>query len=902
MYGIKKSLIITLMGIGALYGCNSEEYQEPQTALAYAESSFGTPELCGNGQTWVSESDVVAIENLVELAEDNSVVTLPAGCFKMNNQLTIDSKNNLVLRGAGVDQTYLDFSDVDGKDGIAISGGSNITISDLQVAEASKNGIKADGVEGIIIRDVATIWMEVPRARDEDGNLRGTYGIYPVKSQNVLIEDTWSYGSADAGIYVGQTIGAVVRNNVAEKNIAGIEIENSSSVDVYGNLAFANTGGVLLFDLPGATTLGRLVDDVRIFDNVIRDNNLVNYVDTTCQNGLGGCGVVGIVPPGTGIVILSGRNGEFFNNTITNHDSMAVAMTSYLLVNENPAAYDPTSGSSEGSAIAAGWNPVPTNMYFHDNDIVNVGANPNGALIEDMVLAYNLNHLAFPAVFYDGAGESLIRSGMFMPIRDGMNAMTSSNGWDYLTEFSDADANCVINNSGNSVGVLVDHKDPMGIVRYSEDPANADFLYENPHASLLTTGCDSKSSLAVNAITINGKTYGYNIDDVEDEGVNLPDTPSAIVGNSLCTASGDNGINWDAVTREATTYGENCTKLSDYRLFQDNADPTQNLNLDATSKGTLYDMNVELFTDYARKYRFVVMPDDVEANYREQEVFDFPVGTVLVKTFVLPSSTNNAVGVNEELIETRLLIRRSSGWVALPYVWNEDKTEATLTAVSVPFERSIEHDGQTLDFTYEVPSRNECTLCHKVDAEIADPSGNNQPAGFSPIGPKARNMNSTPSFLAVNQLTHWDNLNLVALPDTPENLPKVPVFDTEAGAANLSDVELEEYAKSYLDINCAHCHRTEGKAASNPFKFEYWRAGIAEMGVCARGVTFHKGPSPYVIVPGDADNSVLHYRINVDNGNMMPELGRHVVHKEGVALIADWINSIDPAFGGGCAP
>lgn len=87
------------------------------------------------------------------------------------------------------------------------------------MAEASKNGIKADGVEGIIMRDVSTVWMEVPRARDENGNLRGTYGIYPVKSQNVLIEDTWSYGSADAGIYVGQTIGAVIRRNVARRTL-----------------------------------------------------------------------------------------------------------------------------------------------------------------------------------------------------------------------------------------------------------------------------------------------------------------------------------------------------------------------------------------------------------------------------------------------------------------------------------------------------------------------------------------------------------------------------------------------------------------------------------------------------------------------------------------------------------
>ncbi|MCV3264637.1 hypothetical protein OGZ01_27745 [Vibrio harveyi] len=170
--------------------------------------------------------------------------------------------------------------------------------------------------------------------------------------------------------------------------------------------------------------------------------------------------------------------------------------------------------------------------------------------------------------------------------------------------------------------------------------------------------------------------------------------------------------------------------LSQYNLFEDAKDPTQNLNLAASAKGTLYEMNVELFTDYARKYRFVVMPNEASASYREQEVFDFPVGTVLIKTFALPSSTENARGENEELIETRLLIRRDSGWIALPYVWNEDKTDAYLTAVSVPFERSVEHNGETLNFTYEVPSRNECTLCHKVESDVSDPTGNTATKGF----------------------------------------------------------------------------------------------------------------------------------------------------------------------------
>ncbi|GAB7220015.1 parallel beta-helix domain-containing protein [Vibrio comitans] len=929
MYRFNKSIIVAMTGVALLSGCN-DEYDTPTTSTTYQLSEYGEPELCGPGMEWATEQQVAAIENLVELAESNSVVELPEGCFKMNNQLTVDSKQNLVLRGAGLNKTYLDFSNVDGKDGIAISGGNNIVVSDLQIAEASKNGLKADGVDGLIVRDVAAVWMEVPRGRDENGNLRGTYGIYPVKSQNVLIENTWSYGSADAGIYVGQTIGAVVRNNVAEKNIAGIEIENTSSVDVYNNLAIGNTGGVLVFDLPGATTIGRLVDDVRIFDNDIRDNNLENYVHTTCNNGLGGCGVVGIVPPGTGMVLLSGRNTEIFNNTIINHDSMAVALTSYLLVNDNidsyvgvdtsimpPLPLPKTPMPSEAAAVVNGWNPVPTNYYFHSNTIKEVGVNPNGALIEDMITAYSIGHQAFPAVFYDGAGESLIRTGQLAELQQGlqfatlmMESATSgmvpnmptlySGDWSYLASMQEGSSNCVINNVGASVGVLVDYRDPTAILRYSENPANADFLFEKDNTTLLRDGCADKQPLSANTVVIGGKEYGHNvIEESEDEAESNPGFPNGIVGNMLCTQQTNGEINWGALNHDPARFAENCVNLSDYNFFQDNSDPSKNLNLGTTAKGTGYEMNVELFTDYARKYRFVVMPIASTANYRENETFDFPVGTVLIKTFVLPTSTTNAQGEDEELIETRLLIHRDSGWVALPYVWNEDKTDATLSAVSVAFERTIKHNDETLSFTYEVPSRNECTVCHKIEGTdenpdfVNDPSGNHQAVGFSPIGPKARNLNSVQEVSNNgNQLTHWDSLGLITLPDTPENLPKVPVFDTEQGAENLTAAELEDYAKAYLDINCAHCHREEGKAASNPFKFQYWKDGVNEMGLCTRGITFHKGPTPYVVVPGDAESSVLHYRMALENGNRMPELGRHVVHKEGLQLIEDWINSL----------
>lgn len=505
----KSGLWLLLSASVLLAGCddddgNTQAATETSADSGYTLSKYGKPQLCPQGVEWASEAQTQQVLFDAGDLSDGGTLTIAEGCYKFESEIVFDGRQNITIQGEGIDKTFLDFSDSTAGEGISIVGGTNITIQDLQVSEAAKNAIKATGVNGLIIRDVAAIWMEVPRAPEaETGAIRGTYALYPVSSENVLIEDTWSYGSADAGVYVGQSKNVIVRNNVAEANIAGIEIENTENADVYNNLALGNTGGLLVFDLPGAAagtdgdpTSGNISKNVRLFNNIVRDNNLVNYVKEDCQNDCGFAGGVHIVPPGTGVIVLSARETEIYNNTITNHDTVAVAITSYLIAEPDMTKYIP-GAADEGTAITFGWNPVPTGIYVHDNLIESTGAKPNGDLIEEMIAGYQATQGSFPHVLYDGIGEVVIKTGQvafdtqslsvaFKKIADGLEAAAAGSAldglgfWNYLWRYSNDDRVCIKNNILDvTVGSVYDGNDVVSFMddadAYTAAPA---LLYE----------------------------------------------------------------------------------------------------------------------------------------------------------------------------------------------------------------------------------------------------------------------------------------------------------------------------------------------------------------------------------------------------------------------------------------
>lgn len=317
-------------------------------------------------------------------------------------------------------------------------------------------------------------------------------------------------------------------------------------------------------------------------------------------------------------------------------------------------------------------------------------------------------------------------------------------------------------------------------------------------------------------------------------------------------------------------------------------------------KGVLpYDLATPLFTDYAQKLRTVWMPPGASARYSNDDVFAFPVGTIIAKTFYFPraragvlKTTANVSSVSTRLdldqvrvLETRLLVRQADGWDALPYVWNEAQTDATLEiAGDMKALRLIE--GENLrDVYYVVPSRNECASCHASD---------HTDGAVQPIGPAARHLNKPYAFNGKTgpQLAIWQAAGYLDV--VPGDPPSHPLWDPTRRD------NLNARARAYLDINCGHCHNPRGAADTSGLFLHSAETSRRRLGVCKPPVAAGRGSGGhrYSIVPRAPDDSILIFRITTnDPGAMMPELGRSIAHEEGVALLRDWINTLD----GSCA-
>jgi uncharacterized repeat protein (TIGR03806 family) len=318
-------------------------------------------------------------------------------------------------------------------------------------------------------------------------------------------------------------------------------------------------------------------------------------------------------------------------------------------------------------------------------------------------------------------------------------------------------------------------------------------------------------------------------------------------------------------------------KLSDWNFFAGGGPELR------PNRGVLpYDLNTPLFSDYAAKHRFVWMPPGTSAQYREDQVFDFPVGAVLIKSFGFPAGDNN----KERLIETRLLVHARSGWVGLPYIWNAKQTEARLQLVPDPVPVSYSDTaGKKHDFTYYIPNANECKQCHENSRVML------------PIGPKARNLNKDYPYAdgTANQLARWTAAGYLRGAPSPQSAPRAARWDDP------HDGSVEQRARAYLDNNCAHCHQSGGSAGYTGFDLRL-TAGEASLGVCKSPNSAGRvGTLTYDLVPGKPNESILVARMESTRPKeMMPQIGRSVVHEEGLALVRAWVQSMATS-GAGCA-
>lgn len=310
-------------------------------------------------------------------------------------------------------------------------------------------------------------------------------------------------------------------------------------------------------------------------------------------------------------------------------------------------------------------------------------------------------------------------------------------------------------------------------------------------------------------------------------------------------------------------------KLSDYRFFKGN------MVEHIPNEGVLiYEPITPLFTDYALKKRYVWMPEGLKANYiADNKILDLPVGSVIVKTFyydnVLPSG-------NTFIIETRLMIRKDSGWIFAEYVWNDQQNEAYLDMDGSYKNMAWIQNGTSMSTNYRIPSDTECLICHKTQTNPI------------PIGIKPQHLNKTMSYAdgSMNQLEKWISVGFLNGP-LPANILTVVDYKDESQP-------LKDRLRSYLDMNCAHCHQQNSHCDYRPIRLAYSETITSEnLGICVEPDEYIEPALTNIITPGNTFKSMMHFRLaSTEESSRMPLLGRSLVHQEGLDLLTQYINSI----------
>ncbi len=337
--------------------------------MRFAATAFAALFIVGaaEARTWRVDPGPNAQQELQRAlidARPGDTVRLGRGRYELNQGLSLDV-DRVTIRGAGEQRSILSFSNQRrGAEGLLVTS-DGVVLRDFAVENARGDAIKVRDCHGITFRGVRAEWTNGPSPDN------GAYGLYPVNCSDVLIRDSIARGASDAGIYVGQSRNIIVRDNLAEFNVAGIEIENSFNADVFGNTATHNTGGILVFDLPGLPQQGG--HSVRVYENEIIANDTPNFAPAG--------NIVATVPTGTGVLIMANRDVHVFDNEIGGHGTANVIITAY-----------------RAEIADALYNPLPRNIMIRDNRFGRSGFAPAGDLAALAQMGVPL-----PDVLWDGA-------------------------------------------------------------------------------------------------------------------------------------------------------------------------------------------------------------------------------------------------------------------------------------------------------------------------------------------------------------------------------------------------------------------------------------------------------------------------------------------------------------------
>jgi len=899
-------------------------------------------------------------------AHEGDVIEFCEGQFDFTTGLVMFGKKGITIRGAGKDKTYLRFKESSDQDGFNLNRMTGITVEGLTIYDAPGNGLRVFRSDYVTIRDVRVGWAVSDPHADEvygvgtynpdpaswTGN--GAYAFYPVITHHVLIEDSISVGSSDAGVYVGQSSDILVRRTEAFHNVAGFEFENTYRAEFVDNFAHDNVGGFLVFDLPGRVQFGE--------KNLVHHNR--SYNNNTPQFAPRGA-IVSYVPSGTGALVLASDQLEFYANDMRDNNTVGLVIVNYGLADANQSQNR--------------YDFYPEGMHVYDNTFANNGANPqvpdperstctapgglpaptddplcvsdNPGLLVTIIQAKNNGKSAqivwdggvdapndCTAIPVDSDGIPLTLPNPAETIDERYEARMDERGRPNLYQY-DPEPACKYNKwKFNDDGTLKKPQNGMCIENNTfikdspEAMASNPDDYVNVHFSTADPTDPKNQALAEHEIPTECPIVETPLlsQFVPVLGAYTPNPaadprPTAAQIANACETPAAGKVNHPALAKY------NCPRLDQYGLFADPLDPTQNPN----EFGVPFDLNTILFSDYAVKYRFVFLPPQPgnagvpqPAVYMDHEdcdtlnIFDcytatlgYPEGTVFAKTFAFRK------GGTEDVIETRLLIRRKTAdglplWVGLAYEWTGTGSERYAELRIEGNTRHVEwdyldEDPEARDATnqrphyvgttdgYAVPSAAACLLCH---------GGDDREAGTAPIGPKVRNLNKDYDYGGtvgvMNQLDYLVSRGMLSLPagKTAGDLEKMPRWNVpgSSGEEAGSPADIHKRARAFLEVNCMHCHNSAGGAQNSGLRLDAFAEPMGQgHGICKPPIAAGRGADAgdYDIQPGNAGVSILAARLNsVEPGIKMPPLARSVPQMEAVTLVNDWIDNHVSAF------
>jgi len=352
-------------------------------ALAAALLCTAAPLAAETHRVEPGEGAAAKLQEALILAAPGDVVELGAGRFTLTDGLSLDV-DGVTVRGAGMDKTVLDFTGQQGAgEGLLVTS-DNVTLRGFAIENPKGDGIKSKGADMIIYDGLRVEWTGGPKTTN------GAYGIYPVESTGVLVTNSIVKGASDAGIYVGQSRDITVRENIVELNVAGIEIENSRNALVINNLATHNTGGLLVFDLPGLPVMNG--GNVILRENVVADNDTPNFAPPG--------NIVASVRRGTGVLVMANDGVLIEGNVLENNPTAHVMVVAYT------QPYDDVR-----------YNPYARNVIVGRNAFGRGGDDPQLDGKEALLAAFGG---ALPPVLWDG----IVEDGNGLMIAEGVSGWT----------------------------------------------------------------------------------------------------------------------------------------------------------------------------------------------------------------------------------------------------------------------------------------------------------------------------------------------------------------------------------------------------------------------------------------------------------------------------------------------